>query len=64
VPCGLQLDAGSILMRIDEVVLCRFEGGASAVRRVAEAAAILFDRIVETVPSRRWTATRTPSTTM
>jgi hypothetical protein len=51
VPCGLQLDAGSILMRIDEVVLCRFEGGASAVRRVAEAAAIPFDRIVETVQS-------------
>jgi hypothetical protein len=42
---------GSILMRTDEVVLCRFEGEESAVRRVAMAAAIPFDRIVETVQS-------------
>jgi hypothetical protein len=42
---------GSILMRTDEVVLCRFEGGESAIRRVALAAAIPFDRIVETVQS-------------
>ena len=43
---------GSILMRVDEVVLCRFEGGADAVRLVAERAAIPFDRIVETFQSR------------
>jgi hypothetical protein len=42
---------GSILMPADEVVLCRFEGGESAVRRVALAAAIPFHRIVETVQS-------------
>jgi hypothetical protein len=42
---------GSILMRVDEVVLCRFEGGADAVRLVAERAAIPFDRIVETFQS-------------
>jgi hypothetical protein len=40
---------GSILMRADEVVLCRFEGAAGAVRLVAERAAIPFDRIVETL---------------
>ena len=40
---------GSILMRVDEVVLCSFEGGAAAVRLVAERARIPFDRIVETV---------------
>lgn len=39
---------GSILMRVDEVVLCRFAGGEGAVRLVAERAAIPFDRIVET----------------
>lgn len=50
--CGQPVQyLGSILMRTDEVVLCRFGGGASAVRRVAEAAAIPFDRIVETVQS-------------
>jgi hypothetical protein len=38
-------------MRTDEVVLCRFEGGESAIRRIARAAAIPFDRIVETVQS-------------
>ena len=43
---------GSILMCVDEVVLCRFEGGADAVRLVAEGAAIPFDRIVETFQSR------------
>jgi hypothetical protein len=41
----------SILMRLDEVVLCRFEGTADAVQRVAERAAIPFDRIVETFQS-------------
>lgn len=44
---------GSILMRVDEVVLCRFEGGAAAVRLVAEHAEIPFDRIVETLQSDR-----------
>jgi hypothetical protein len=38
---------GSLLMREDEVVLCRFEGSESAVRRVAELAAIPFERILE-----------------
>ncbi len=42
---------GSILMRSDEVVLCRFQGGAAAVRRAAERARIPFERIVETVQS-------------
>jgi hypothetical protein len=39
---------GSVLMPKDEVLLCEFEGAADAVRRVAERAAIPFDRIVET----------------
>lgn len=38
---------GSILMREDEVVLCRFDGAADAVRRTAERAEIPFERIVE-----------------
>ncbi|MHB8538097.1 MAG: hypothetical protein ACYDCS_08770 [Candidatus Dormibacteria bacterium] len=38
---------GSLLMRDDEVVLCRFEGSELAVRRVAERASIPFDRILE-----------------
>jgi hypothetical protein len=38
---------GSLLMREDEVVLCRFEGSERAVRRVAERAAIPFERILE-----------------
>ncbi|HEX3226745.1 MAG TPA: hypothetical protein VHQ89_11660 [Gaiellaceae bacterium] len=42
---------GSILLRADEVVLCRFEGGAVAVRRAAEEAAIPFERILETAQS-------------
>jgi len=42
---------GSILMRVDEVVLCRFAGGADGVRLVAERAGIPFDRIVETLQS-------------
>jgi hypothetical protein len=42
---------GSLLMREDEVVLCRFEGSEPAVRRVAERAAIPFERIVETTNS-------------
>ncbi|HEY2371408.1 MAG TPA: hypothetical protein VGH82_02570 [Gaiellaceae bacterium] len=42
---------GSILLREDEVVLCRFEGGAVAVRRAAEQAEIPFERILETAQS-------------
>jgi hypothetical protein len=42
---------GSILLRADEVVLCRFGGGAVAVRRAAEEAAIPFERILETAQS-------------
>jgi len=38
---------GSLLMRDDEVVLCRFEGSEPAVRRVAERASIPFERILE-----------------
>jgi hypothetical protein len=42
---------GSILLRQDEVVLCRFKGAESAVRRVAEEAGIPFDRILEAARS-------------
>lgn len=42
---------GYLLMREDEVVLCRFEGSADAVRTVAERAAIPFERIVATAAS-------------
>jgi hypothetical protein len=42
---------GSILLREDEVVLCRFEGAAAAVRRAAEQARIPFERILETAQS-------------
>lgn len=42
---------GAILLREDEVVLCRFEGAAVAVRRAAEAARIPFERILETAQS-------------
>jgi Protein of unknown function (DUF4242) len=42
---------GSVLMRSDEVVLCFFEGPAELVRRAAEAAAIPFERILETAGS-------------
>jgi hypothetical protein len=42
---------GSLLMRQDEVVLCRFTGSEEAVRRVAERAAIPFERIVEAATS-------------
>lgn len=38
---------GSLLMRQDEVVLCLFRGGPEDVRRVAEAARIPFERILE-----------------
>ena len=42
---------GSLLMRTDEVVLCRFAGSEEAVRRVAERAAIPFERILEAATS-------------
>ena len=42
---------GSVLMREDEVVLCFFEGTAAGVRLAAEAAAIPFERILETASS-------------
>ena len=38
---------GSLLMREDEVVLCLFRGDPDDVRRVAEAARIPCDRILE-----------------
>lgn len=38
---------GSILLREDEVVLCRFEGTAAIVEEVAERAQIPFERILE-----------------
>jgi hypothetical protein len=44
---------GSILMRKDEVVLCRFEGPAGAVREAAERARVPFERILETTSARR-----------
>jgi hypothetical protein len=42
---------GSLLMRQDEVVLCQFTGAESAVRRVAEQAAIPFERILAAAQS-------------
>jgi hypothetical protein len=51
---------GSLLMREDEVVLCRFEGSEPAVRRVAERAAIPFERILEAGRS-PWTQESTAS---
>ena len=51
---------GSLLMRNDEVVLCRFDGSEEAVRRVAEEAAIPFERILEAATS-PWTGERHPS---
>jgi hypothetical protein len=45
---------GSLLMREDEVVLCLFRGDADDVRRVAEAAQIPCDRILEAACS-PWT---------
>ncbi len=38
---------GSLLLREDEVVLCRFEGTPPAVRQAAERARIPFERILE-----------------
>lgn len=45
---------GSLLMREDEVVLCRFTGAEESVRRVAEDAAIPFERLLEAATS-PWT---------
>jgi hypothetical protein len=42
---------GSMLMREDEVVLCLFRGDLDAVREVAQAAEIPFERILETARS-------------
>lgn len=44
---------GSLLMREDEVVLCRFQGSEASVRRVAEWAAIPFERMLAAVHSPR-----------
>jgi len=49
---------GSLLMREDEVVLCRFAGPRDAVREVAERAQIPFERILETAHS-PWTKAKT-----
>jgi hypothetical protein len=42
---------GSLLMRADEVVLCRFEGSEASVRRAAKQAAVPFERILEAARS-------------
>jgi hypothetical protein len=42
---------GSLLMREDEVVLCLFDGQLEAIRDVARAAGIPFERILETARS-------------
>ena len=42
---------GSILMRVDEVVLCLFTGSEAAIRAVAEQASIPFERILESAYS-------------
>jgi hypothetical protein len=39
---------GSILLREDEVLLCRFVGAEAAVRRVVEAAEVPFERLLAT----------------
>jgi hypothetical protein len=44
---------GAMLLREDEVVLCRFEGSAESVRAVAERAAIPYERILATAHSPR-----------
>ena len=46
---------GSMLMREDEVVLCRFAGDRVAVHEAADAARIPFQRILETASS-PWSA--------
>jgi hypothetical protein len=42
---------GSILLRDDEVVLCRFMGKAAAVRQAAVDAEIPFERLLEAAQS-------------
>ena len=42
---------GSLLIREDEVVLCRFAGSPADVRLVAERAEIPFERILGSTPS-------------
>jgi Protein of unknown function (DUF4242) len=42
---------GSILLRDDEVVLCRFQGSEAAVRRAAVTAGIPFERILASAQS-------------
>jgi len=42
---------GSILLRDDEVVLCRFQGAEAAVRRAAVEAEIPFERLLEAAQS-------------
>jgi hypothetical protein len=42
---------GSLLMREDEVVLCRFKGSETAIRNAAERADVPFERILETAHS-------------
>jgi hypothetical protein len=42
---------GSILLREDEVVLCRFQGAEAAVRRAAVEAEIPFERILAAAQS-------------
>ena len=42
---------GSILLRDDEVVLCRFQGTEAAVRRAAVEAEIPFERILAAAQS-------------
>ena len=42
---------GSLLLRDEEVVLCEFEGTATAVRAVAERAEVPFERILEAARS-------------
>jgi len=45
-PAGAVRYTGSILLREDEVVLCRFDGSLERVRDVAQRAEIPFDRIL------------------
>jgi Protein of unknown function (DUF4242) len=42
---------GSLLLRVDEVVLCLFAGSETAVRTAAERASIPFERILEAARS-------------
>jgi hypothetical protein len=46
VPPGAIRYLGSLLLREDEVVLCRFQGSADTVEHVAVRAAVPFERIL------------------